>query len=170
MVPGRILIHDPRHCAEHGWTAILRIEDFPRSEMLPVVVSSYSDEYGWMNFTRDEARAGPSSAAPATRLGTASTSRTPSPMAISPVRPDPPVGTMAARRNRPPFYSSTTAALRDAAPLASTNSDPAPSQLAPATAPRIIPTGHRHVPNGIGGHPNGENGGGSSSSDEGAGA
>ncbi|CAN6313510.1 unnamed protein product [Urochloa humidicola] len=169
MVPGRILIHDPRHCAEHGWTAVLRVEDYPRSEMLPAVVSSYYPQYGWMNFTRDEARAGPSSAAPATRLGTAPASRTPSPMAISPTRSPSPVGTMAARRNRPPFYSTTTAASSDAAPLAPTNADPAPPPPppAPATAPRTIPTGHRHVPNGIGGHPNGAAAGGSLSSDEG---
>ncbi|CAO2204238.1 unnamed protein product [Urochloa humidicola] len=169
MVPGRILIHDPRHCAEHGWTAVLRVEDYPRSEMLPAVVSSYYPQYGWMNFTRDEARAGPSSAAPATRLGTAPALRTPSPMAISPARSPSPVGTMAARRNRPPFYSTTTAASSDAAPLAPTNADPAPpsSPPAPAATPRTIPTRHRHVPNGLGGHPNGAAGDGSLSSDEG---
>ncbi|CAN6275106.1 unnamed protein product [Urochloa humidicola] len=169
VVPGRILIHDPRHCVERGWTAVLRVEDYPWSEMLPAVVSSYYPQYGWMNFTRDEARAGPSSAAPATRLGTALASRTPSPMAISPARFASPVGTMAARRNRPPFYSTTTAASSDAAALAPTNADPAPppSPPAPTAAPCTISTGHRHVPNGIGGHPNRAASGGCLSSDEG---
>ncbi|CAN6307269.1 unnamed protein product [Urochloa humidicola] len=129
--------------------------------MLPAVVSSYYPPYGWMNFTRHEA--GPSSAAPATRLRTASASRTPSPMATSPARSPPPVGTMAARRGLPPFYTDSTAAGR-AAPVALVA--PPSSPPAPAAAPRIITTGHRHVPNGVGGHPNGEVGDGCLPSDE----
>ncbi|CAN6332500.1 unnamed protein product [Urochloa humidicola] len=129
--------------------------------MLPAVVSSYYPPHGWMNFTRHEA--GPSSAAPVTRLRTASPSRTPSPMATSLARSPAPVGTMAARRGQPPFYTDSTAAGR-AAPVASVA--PPSSTPALATAPHTIPTGHRHVPNGVGGHPNGEVGDGYLPSDE----
>ncbi|CAN6326602.1 unnamed protein product [Urochloa humidicola] len=151
MVPGRILIHEPRYCVEHGWTAVLRVEAFPRAEMLPAVVS----------FTRHDAEAGPSSAAPASRLRAATPTRTPSPMAISLVRSPAPVGTMAARRGQPPYYTDSTAAGR-AAPIA-----PPSQPLAPAAAPRTIPTGHHHVPNGIAGHPDGEADDGYLSSGEG---
>ncbi|CAL4975400.1 unnamed protein product [Urochloa decumbens] len=169
MVPGRILIHDPRHGAEHGWTAVLRVEDYPRSEMLPAVVSSYCPRYGWLNFTRHEAvtrhdaEAGPSSAAPASRLGTASSSRAPSPMDTSPARSLAPAGTVAARRGEPPFYTDSTATGR-ATPIDSIAPPPPPS--APAVEPRIIPTGHCHVPNGHGDHPNGTAGDGYLPSDE----
>ncbi|CAN6340467.1 unnamed protein product [Urochloa humidicola] len=122
--------------------------------MLPAVVSSYYPLYGWMNFTRNEA--GPSSAAPATRFRTASPSRAPSPMATSPARSPAPVGTMAARRGQPPFYTDSTAAGR-ATPIASVA--PPSSTPAPAAAPRAIP-------NGVGGHPNGEVGDGYLPSDE----
>ncbi|CAN6201051.1 unnamed protein product [Urochloa humidicola] len=132
--------------------------------MLPAVVSSYCPEYGWMNLTRHEAVAGPSSAAPASRLGAASPSSTPSPMAISPAHSPAPAGTAAARRGAPPLYTDSTAAGRAAPvdPIA-----PPPPPPAPAAAPHIIPTGHRHVPNGIGGHPNGAASDGPFSSDEG---
>ncbi|CAO2047596.1 unnamed protein product [Urochloa humidicola] len=130
--------------------------------MLPAVVSSYYPPYGWMNFTRHEA--GPSSAAPAQRLRAATPTRTPSPMAISPARSSAPVGTMAAHRRQTPFYTDSTAAGR-AAPVA--HVAPPSSPPAPAAAPRTIPTGHRHVPNGVGGHLNGEAGDGYLTSDEG---
>ncbi|CAN6351038.1 unnamed protein product [Urochloa humidicola] len=128
--------------------------------MLPAVVSSYSPQYGWMNFTQHEA--GTSSAAPPPRDVPASPLRAPSPMAISPARSPAPAGTAAARRGAPPFYTDSTAAGR-AAPVGPI----APPPPAPAATPHTIPTGHRHVPNGIGGHPNGVAGGGSISSDEG---
>ncbi|CAN6340440.1 unnamed protein product [Urochloa humidicola] len=132
--------------------------------MLPAVVSSYYPPYGWLNFTRHEAEAGPSSAAPASRLRAATPTRTPSPMAISPARSPAPVGTMAARRGQPPYYTDSTAAGRAApvAPVAPPSPPPAPT-----AAPRTIPTGHHHVPNGIGGHPNEEAGDGYLPSDEG---
>ncbi|CAO2198388.1 unnamed protein product, partial [Urochloa humidicola] len=114
MVPGRILIHDPRHCTVHGWTAVLRIEDYPRSEMLPAIVSSYSTQYGWMNFNRDEA--GPSSA---------SSSRMPAPMAAPPARFPTPPPTMAARRGAPPFYNSNTAAAGPSDSIAPPSPPPA---------------------------------------------
>ncbi|CAN6222767.1 unnamed protein product [Urochloa humidicola] len=154
MVPGRILIHEPRYCVEHGWTAVLRVEDFPRSELLLAVVSSYYPPYGWLNFTRHEAVVGPSSAAPATRLRTDGHLAGPSPS---------PVGTMAARRGQPPFYTDSTAAGRAAPVTTVAPSSPPP---APAAAPRTIPTGHRHVPNGVGEHPNEVAGDGYLPSDE----
>ncbi|CAO2209687.1 unnamed protein product [Urochloa humidicola] len=116
--------------------------------MLPAVVSSYCPQYGWMNLTRHEAVAGPSSAAPASRLGAAPPSSTPSTMVISPVCSNSPVGTMAARRNQPPFYSTTTAAPSDAAPLAPTNTNPAPPPPVPTIAPRTIPLGTAMSPTG----------------------
>ncbi|CAN6233487.1 unnamed protein product [Urochloa humidicola] len=132
--------------------------------MLPAVVSSYYPPYGWLNFTRNEAEAGPSSAAPASRLRAATPTRTPSPMAISPARSPAPAGTMAARRGQPPFYTDSTAAGK-VAPV-DLVAPPHPSP-APVTAPRTISTGHRHIPNGIGGHPNGDAGDGHLSSGEG---
>ncbi|CAN6338450.1 unnamed protein product [Urochloa humidicola] len=161
MVPGRILINEPRHCPVHGWTAVLRIEDYPRSEMLPAVVSSYCPQYGWMNLTRDDAE--PSSVAAARTSGPAATPRAssppraPSPMAISPPRSPARAATAAARWGAPPLYPDSTAAGR-AVPVAP-NAHPPPSS-APVTEPRIISTGHRHLPNGVGGHPNGEADGG----------
>ncbi|CAN6362365.1 unnamed protein product [Urochloa humidicola] len=119
--------------------------------MLPAVVSSYSPQYGWMNFTRDEA--GTSSAAPPSRNVPASPLHAPSPMVISPPRSPAPAGTVAARRGAPPFYTDSMAAGR-AAPIDPIAPPPLPP--APATTPRTISTGHRHVPNGIGGHPNGD--------------
>ncbi|CAO2145967.1 unnamed protein product [Urochloa humidicola] len=121
--------------------------------MLPAVVSSYYPPYEWLNFPRHEAEAGPSSAAPASRLRATTPIRTSSPMAILPARSPAPVGMMAARRGQPSFYTDSTAAGR-AAPVGPA-APPSPPP-APAAAPRTIPTGHHHVPNGIGGHPNGE--------------
>ncbi|CAO2041729.1 unnamed protein product [Urochloa humidicola] len=132
--------------------------------MLPAVVSSYYPPYGWLNFTCHEAEAGPSSVAPASRLRAATPTRTPSPMAISPARSATPVGTMAARRGQPPYYTDSTAAGR-AAPV--TPVAPPSPPPAPVAVPRTIPTGHHHIPNGIGGHPNGEAGDGYLPSDEG---
>ncbi|CAN6329001.1 unnamed protein product [Urochloa humidicola] len=163
MVPDRILIHEPRYCVEHGWTAVLRVEDFPRSKTLPAVVSSYYPPYVWLNFTRHEAEAGPSSAAPASRLRAATPTRTPSPMAISPARSPTPVGTMATRRGQPPFYTDSMAAGRTAPISSSAPPSPPP---APDAAPRIMSIGHHQVPNGIEGHPNGDAGNGYLPSDE----
>ncbi|CAO2204100.1 unnamed protein product [Urochloa humidicola] len=132
--------------------------------MLPAVVSTYCPQYGWMNLTRHEAVAGPSSAAPASRLGPASPLHAPSPIVISPPRSPAPAGTVAARRGAPPFYTDSTAAGR-AAPIAPIAPPPPPP--APPAAPRLISTGHRHLPNGVGGHPNGMAGDGSFSPDEG---
>ncbi|CAN6305042.1 unnamed protein product [Urochloa humidicola] len=126
----------------HGWTAVLRIEDYPRSEMLPAIVSSYSTQYGWMNFNRNEA--GPSYAASASLVGAASSSRMPAPMAAPPARFPTPPPTRAARRGAPPFYNSNTAEVGPSDTIAS----PSPPPPEPAT-------GHHPIPNGNGGPPNG---------------
>ncbi|CAN6201191.1 unnamed protein product [Urochloa humidicola] len=115
------------------------------------VAPSFNPGSGWTNFTRHDAEAGSSSAAPT------------------------PPATAAARRGARPFYTDSTAAGR-ATPVATMAPPPAPVASvappspppAPTHLPRIIPTGHRQVPNGLGPDPAGaEEEGYLPSSDEG---
>ncbi|CAN6181962.1 unnamed protein product [Urochloa humidicola] len=121
--------------------------------MLPAIVSSYSTQYGWMNFNRDEA--GPSSVAPASLVGAASSSRMPAPMAAPPARFPTPPPTRAARRGAPPFYNCNTAATGPSDSIAPPSPPPAPATIASPSPPPPAPaTGHHPIPNGNGGPPN----------------
>ncbi|CAN6282131.1 unnamed protein product [Urochloa humidicola] len=114
--------------------------------MLPAIVSSYSTQYGWMNFNRD--KAGPSSVAPASLVGAASSSHMPARF------PTPPP-TMAARRGAPPFYNSNTAAAGPSDSIAPPSPPPATATIASPSPPPPAPaTGHHPIPNGNGGPPN----------------
>ncbi|CAN6307421.1 unnamed protein product [Urochloa humidicola] len=112
--------------------------------MLPAIVSSYSTQYCWMNFNRNEA--GPSSAAPASLEGAASSSRMPAPMAAPPVRFPAPPPTRAARRGAPPYYTSNTVVAGPSATIAP------PSPSPPAPDHHSIPNGNGELPNGIAGN------------------
>ncbi|CAN6363084.1 unnamed protein product [Urochloa humidicola] len=116
------------------------------------VAPSFNSGSGWMTFTHHDAEAGSSSAAPT------------------------PPATAAARRGARPLYTDSTAAGRapvaptaPPAPVAPVVSPPAPATPpAPTPLPRVIPTGHRQVPNGLGPDLAGaDDGGDLPSSDEG---
>jgi hypothetical protein len=146
-----------------------RIDGAPWSASYPHDVTAYCPTHGWTHFTRDVA--GPSGIA-------AHPSRTSSPMAVSRVRspsppgardgrvasPKPPSferrGPIAARRGAPPL-DINNATSGSAAPLHPPHPPPAwfPACRNTMTAtnrrPGLIPTGHRHLPKGIGSFPNG---------------
>ncbi|CAN6337054.1 unnamed protein product [Urochloa humidicola] len=117
---------------------------------MQAVAPSFHSGSGWMNFTHHDAEAGSSSAAPT------------------------PPATAAARRGARPLYIDSTAAGR-AAPVNPVAPPPAPANpeappsppSAPAPLPRIIPTGHRQVPNGLGPPAGADDEGDLPSSDEG---
>jgi hypothetical protein len=157
-------VNSPRHCVTHGWTAMARIDGAPWPASYPRDVTAYCPTHGWTHFTRDVA--GPSGTA-------APPSRTPSPMAVSPVRsPSPPgardgrvasptppgferQGTIAARRGAPPLDISNAAPLHPSPPPPAWFPARRHATAAANRRPGLIPTGHRHLPNGIGSFPNG---------------